>query len=476
MKNKLLFLLIGMHICGTSDAFSISKEEDSEKKNVSAKSTFACSVTAGASSTTINENQTTELTYTGCDGGTVNWTSGSTSVGTFVSPITTTTYTANCNIFSPTEFCTSDVTITVIPCIVTPSASPSSIFNGSSSILSYTGCETGTVTWESGAGDLGTGNSFSVTPSTTTTYTARCKLDNTSDNPPCTATVMITVSAIPPCAISASASPTNINSGQSSTLSYSGCSGGSVTWNNGAGSENNVSVSPTNTTTYTATCSPSGGGTTCTSDVTVNVAAACQITAFANPNVISLGQSSTLGTSGCTGTVSWDNGLGTGSLKTVSPITGTTYTATCTLSSTNYCMSSTSVTVNPIPLLISNVNIKTPVCIGSKSGGLEVFLDRPRVAGEAYSTLVIIRDNKFVAEYSFLGSSVKTPDIFEAGSYYLIVKNFTAGGAPTALADKSVDLLNPIGVSFSLNKTDVKCYSGNDGTIQIAAQGGTGNY
>jgi hypothetical protein len=148
------------------------------------------------------------------------------------------------------------------------------------------------------------------------------------------------------CAVNASANPQNINAGQSSTLSYTGCSNGTVSWDNGVGNGNNKTVSPSVTTTYTATCTPTGGGSTCTSSVTVNVSS-CNLSASANPQTINAGQSTTLSYTGCSnGTVSWDNGVGTGNNKTVSPSVTTTYTATCTPTGRgNSCTSSVIVSV-----------------------------------------------------------------------------------------------------------------------------------
>jgi len=73
-----------------------------------------------------------------------------------------------------------------------------------------------------------------------------------------------------PAAPSLSAGPSSINSGGSSTLTATGCSGGTITWSNGLGTGSSKSVSPGSTTTYTATCSING----CTSSaasVTVTV-------------------------------------------------------------------------------------------------------------------------------------------------------------------------------------------------------------
>lgn len=72
----------------------------------------------------------------------------------------------------------------------------------------------------------------------------------------------------PPSAPSLSANPSSINSGQSSTLSASNCSG-TVNWSTGA-TGNSLTVSPTSTTTYTATCS-AGGCSSGSASVTVTV-------------------------------------------------------------------------------------------------------------------------------------------------------------------------------------------------------------
>ena len=84
--------------------------------------------------------------------------------------------------------------------------------------------------------------------------------------------------------VTASAIPSTINSGQSSTLTASGAS--TYSWSNGAGSGSSVTVSPTSTTTYTVT-GTSSAGCTATASVTVNVSPSCgsQVWMPANINV-----------------------------------------------------------------------------------------------------------------------------------------------------------------------------------------------
>ncbi len=273
-----------------------------------------CSITANASPSTATPSQSVTLSYTGCAGGSVDWVNGNDEgVGSgnniVVNPSSTTTYTAACH--KEGGYCLSSVTVTVSTCSVSASASPNTINAGQSSILSYTGCPGGSVSWDNGAGN---GNNRSVSPSSTTTYTATCTPNG--GGAACTASVTVNVTS---CTITASASPTNINAGQSSTLSYTGCINGTINWDNGAGTGNNITVTPTVTTTYTANCTPRGGGTICTSSVTVNVTS-CTITASASPNNITAGQSSTLSYTGCSnGSVSWNNGAGNGNNRSVNP-------------------------------------------------------------------------------------------------------------------------------------------------------------
>ena len=73
-----------------------------------------------------------------------------------------------------------------------------------------------------------------------------------------------------PPAPSLSTSPSSITSGSSSTLTASGCSGGTITWSNGLGTGTSKTVSPTTTTTYTATCTI-GSCTSVNGSVTVTV-------------------------------------------------------------------------------------------------------------------------------------------------------------------------------------------------------------
>lgn len=144
------------------------------------------------------------------------------------------------------------------------------------------------------------------------------------------------------------------------TLTASGCTGGTISWFSVATGGTAVSTGGSFTTpslsataNYYAECKVS----TCISSRALATATIKAIpttpSLSANPATVSIGVSSTLSASACAGTVTWSNGI-TGTSKTVSPTTSTTYTATCTV---NACMStngSVTVTFNPCPTSLTH--------------------------------------------------------------------------------------------------------------------------
>jgi hypothetical protein len=190
---------------------------------------------------------TATITASGCNGD-ILWSEGSTGTTLLVSPLATTVYTATC---IPTEGCpspaSSPYTLTVSNStagnLVIISQSQT-ICQGGSVMLTTSGC-TGIVTWSTGS----TGSSLTVTPSTTTLYTATCTQNSCSV--PAANSVQIKVNAAPAAPIMRSSSEA-VCSGKAVALSASQCIG-TISWSNGfIGSRQ--TVNPTQTTTYTATC------------------------------------------------------------------------------------------------------------------------------------------------------------------------------------------------------------------------------
>lgn len=148
----------------------------------------------------------------------------------------------------------------------------------------------------------------------------------------------VTVNQIPSANISGNNS---LCAGQSTTLTASG--GTAYTWSHNLGTGATKTVTPSSTTTYTVTVTNASGCTaTTTRTVTVNTINA----AITGNNSLTCGQSSTLTASGGT-SYAWSHNLGTGAIKTVSPLLTTTYTVT--VSNSNGCTNTAirTVTVNP---------------------------------------------------------------------------------------------------------------------------------
>ena len=153
---------------------------------------------------------------------------------------------------------------------VTVNATPSSICIGQTSNLTTNvtgGTSPYTYLWSNG----GTTSNISVSPVVTTSYTVTI-----TDANGCTTTGSVTVTVNPVLTINATATPTSICAGQSSTLSANagGGNGGPYTfiWTPG-GAGQTINVTPGTTTVYTVTvsdgCSPSVSTTV---TVTVNPA------------------------------------------------------------------------------------------------------------------------------------------------------------------------------------------------------------
>ena len=324
-------------------------------------SVSTCSITAGATATTINAGQTINLSNTGCANGVVSWDNGGGNGNLTLSPTVTTIYTATCTLNGSSTTCTSPITVTVKPCAITANASNLTVALGQNTVLSYTGCTNGTVEWFT-TNSIGMGNNLTVTPSGNTTYTAVCT--PTAGGTTCTSPVSITIAA---CQIMASATTYQINVGQSTTLSYTGCVGGTVSWDNGLTGTNNIVVSPTADITYTVTCTPTSGS-PCDDFVDILVDP-CTITATATALTINAGQSSTLSNTGCAnGSVTWSNSNVAVTNLTVSPTSTTTYTATCTpTGGGTTCTNAVSIVVTA-PLC--NITITTqPSSVNSCAGG-----------------------------------------------------------------------------------------------------------
>jgi hypothetical protein len=202
---------------------------------------------------------------------------------------------------------------TSISAPVSANADPASICQGVNSTISCNpvaplGYVAKWYTGSCGGSLLGTGNSLTVTPSTTTTYYVR--FEGTCGASSCeSVTVTVSATVTPP--TSATASPSQICAGSVSTLTCnpSAPSGLTAKWYTGSctgfpiGSGNSIFVTPMSNTNYYVRFEGSCGNSACVmTNVAVNPSATSvsPTTAAANPPSIVIGSSTTLSYSGGT--------------------------------------------------------------------------------------------------------------------------------------------------------------------------------
>lgn len=311
-------------------------------------------LTVGVSpSSTICSGSSTTLTATGASSYTWSPATGlSATTGATVTanPTTTTTYTVTGTNGSCSASANVTVTVTPLNLTVSPNAS---ICTGASTTLTASGATS--YSWSPATGlSASTGASVSASPTATTTYTV------TGTSGSCTATQTVTVTVTP---LALTVSPNaSICTGASTTLTASGATNYSWSPSTGLSSTSGASVtaSPSTTTTYTV----SGTTGSCSSSQTVTVTVT-PITVSVTPNTsICNGNSTTLTASGATN-YTWSPATGlsstSGASVTANPTTTTTYTITGTTGSCSN-TASTTVTVNPIPVVTASNN--GPLCEG----------------------------------------------------------------------------------------------------------------
>lgn len=302
---------------------------------------------------TVCAGSTTTLTASGASSYT--WSQGGvTTPSIAVTPFTTSIYTVT----GASGTCTSTQTVGVIAYAVpsiSVTANPSSICTGgATSTLTATGASS--YTWSANAGSVTTQTAL-VNPPSTTVYTV------TGSNGTCTSMKTVTVNIIPSLSITATANPTSICAGGSSTLTANGAA--TYTWSANAGNVNTqtVAVNPTVNTTYTVM----GSSGQCVSSQIVNVTIvpSITVTAAASPPSVCAGASSTLTANGAS-TYTWSAGGVTTQSVVVSPLSNSIYTVSA---SSGGCSASqtVAVAVNPLPTvsITPPLGTTTLVCTGT---------------------------------------------------------------------------------------------------------------
>lgn len=273
---------------------------------------------------TICSGQKVTLESSNCSG-LVTWSNGSTGGAIVVAPTTTTTYTANCKIANCVSANSStSCVVTVNAALAAPTiAGPASAVCQSSNVtLTASGCA-GIVTWNSGQ----TGSALSFVATTAGTYSAICSSGVCTSVSSSTFTVSLINSTAKNVVLTASNA--KICSGQSTTLTASGCSG-TIAWSSG-NTTSTITVSPTTTGTYSATCTHNGCSSVSANTLKIDVSPIPSApVVYGQSQTICKGTSVSLSAYFCIGgTINWSNGF-VGQTQTVKPETTTVYRATCT--------------------------------------------------------------------------------------------------------------------------------------------------
>ncbi len=271
------------------------------------------------------------------------------------------------------------------------SASQTAICSGASISLSAT-CASGSIIWYnqlSGGTALGSGNSLSQSPTSTTTYYASCENGSCASSRVATSEVVVTQGVNIPDNILVN--QTAICSGTSISLSAT-CTSGVITWYNQAtggtsiGTGTNLAQSPSVTTTYYASCKngicESSRVASQSVQVTQNVT---------NPTGVSVNQTNicngspvTLSATCATGTINWYDSisgaaeLGTGNNFIQTPSVSTTYYATC---ENGICVSSKIATLQVV--VTQNVNDPTSILVSNNNicSGTSISLSATCISG-----------------------------------------------------------------------------------------------
>jgi hypothetical protein len=241
--------------------------------------------TVAVSNATICSGTSTVLTVSGAT--TYSWNTGVTTNTITVSPVTTTNYTVT----GTTNGCINTKTVSVI---VNPSptltvvANPMSICVGQTSTLTVSGATT--YSWSTAS----TNTLITVTPSTTTTYTAYGFFANGCSS---TKTVSVIVGPVTP-TITASSSTVNVCSGNSTTLTASGAT--NYTWSPISVYTSTATVTPTAAIIYTLSGNSGAGCNTATTTLLVNPIISTLCCTAANSSIttstITAGAYTTVGT------------------------------------------------------------------------------------------------------------------------------------------------------------------------------------
>ncbi|WP_317899852.1 T9SS type A sorting domain-containing protein [Aurantibacillus circumpalustris] len=382
-----------------------------------------------------------------------------------ISPLLTSPYNVT---VSSVNGCTASasaiVSVAPTPTIVA-NASSSVICTGASTSLTATGANS--YIWTPGSV---TGSIAVFSPTTPTLY----QVIGTTG--PCTSSSNIVVIVNPNPTISATAQPSTICSGGSTSLIATGAS--TYSWNPGNISGNPVSVSPTSNTTYSVT-GYSSFGCNATGVVNVSVNPIPAPVVVASSSTICSGTSVTLSVSGAD-TYSWSPpASSTGTSVIVSPNTSTLYLVTAFNSN---CSATTAavILVSPSPTVTVSGQPGTTICSGDSytlnaNGAISYNWMPGNLSGPTH----VVNPNS-TTNYSATGIAqngcsntatltvnvVPTPSLLVTSSPSLLCSGMTATLIASGASNYTWNPGNITTTSISISPTTTTSYtlSGNNGT------------
>jgi gliding motility-associated-like protein len=345
------------------------------------------------------------------------------------------------------------VTVNPLPAVaINPAAV--AICSGASTALTASGANT--YAWSPATGlSATTGANVTATPASTTTYTVSGTGANGCVN---TSTSTVTVNSLPSVTVFPGA--TAICSGNSAVLTALGAS--TYTWSPATGlsatTGSSVTANPSATTTYTVTGTDANG---CVGTATVTVTVNPLPNVAVNPaaTAICVGANTTLTASGA-GTYAWSPATGlsatTGANVAANPTTSTTYTVTGTSVAGCINTATTTVTVNPLPVISVNPPVPT-LCSGSSvtltAGGANTYAWSPATGLSATTGTTVTANPTSTNFYTITGTSAE--GCVSTHTFILIVTN---------------------AVAATITPTDPLCFNSSDGSALVNVNSGSAPY
>jgi phospholipase C len=464
-------ILLPLLITGCSSTQVFGKGVSPEI-SISAK---PASIPAGTSSTlNVTAADATQVTVTGSDGSSYNLQpNGGNQV---VTPKATTTYKAEAAGLSGTQSASATLTVTSAPKpTITITAYPTAMTAGSSSVLTVTAVNATQVivTGTNGAKIYlsARGGTHTVTPSSTTVFTATASGTGGTES----AKTTVTVTPHPKPSITVTALPISITEGSSSVLTVvakyatqvivTGTNGSKFTLHPNGGTQR---VIPAATTTYTATATGTDGTASAKTTVTVTPYPKPKISITAYPAEIKAGSSSILTVTAEDATqviLTGVNGVkitltATGGKHAVSLVSTTIFTATATgLGGTEAAKTTVTVTPNPAPT----------VAITAKPASIEAGSSSTLTVTAVYATTVTVTGSNG-SKYA-LKSDGGTQTVSPSATTTYTAAATGPGGNESKAATVTVTPNPPPSVTIVANPTTITL--GNSSTLKVTATNAT---